>query len=591
MIDWAAIGAGALWVSGLAVMLAACSRGHWLAGERHQGLRAVLATPAVEMACHAGLFLVCTGLFFSVDALWKRLGWAVVGLLSALQVGQGWRKGALSPAQGSGPDQAPAGVETPGATLAGRWSRLGAAVGRVELWWVLAALPLLLFPSRYSPWALSSLALLWVLRWAATGHLTVRTPVDAPALVLVLLLPISWYFSADKAMTDPALYRLISGVALFYAVLNWAAPARRLEGVLPSSARRPQAESCRRFGREVSRFAARRLAVAAALLVLLGLGLAAIAPFAPVSWSSGKWFDAPAILARLRLGGHVWIQEDINANVLAGGLILIWPVAAALLPARIGGDGLAQALLRLGLAGSLAAMSAILLLTQSRGAWLALGLALAVMGVLRFPALRGWALLSGVTVLFLLWRSGPQQWQRWGDALSNTGAITSLAGRQEAWSRAIYMIQDFAYTGIGMGTFDLVQPLLYPFFLHSGLIHHVHNLYLQVAVDLGLPGLIAYLALCLGSLYAAWRVWRASNGPFAALALGLLGSQVAWLALGWFEAGIWVSKLAFLPWWVAGLTAALERLGRLPQAPSCPMGSSLAVGPSETGLGSCTLLR
>ena len=37
--------------------------------------------------------------------------------------------------------------------------------------------------------------------------------------------------------------------------------------------------------------------------------------------------------------------------------------------------------------------------------------------------------------------------------------------RLEIWSRAIYMLQDFPFTGIGMGAFRQVANLLYPFFL------------------------------------------------------------------------------------------------------------------------------
>jgi putative inorganic carbon (HCO3(-)) transporter len=385
------------------------------------------------------------------------------------------------------------------------------------------------------------LALLWVVRWITTGHITARTPVDWPVLVLVLMLPVAVWASADLPMTLAALYRLIGGIALFYAVVNWVSSWQRL-------------------------------VAATTLLVLIGVGLAIVALFATTTWGSPKLFNAAPILGWLRTHVQAWIPEDINANVLAGGLALVWPVAAALFFARPGNSALQAALLRLAVAFSLLGMTAILLLTQSRGALLAVAVAVAVMAALRWPPLRVLLPLAGLALVLFVTRGGAGHWQRLADVLFSGGTVTSLSGRLEVWSRAIYMIQDFPYTGIGLGTFDRVQPLLYPFFLTSGEAHHAHNLFLQVAVDLGLPGLIAYVALCMGSIYATWRVWQRASGsssllpapcsllPARCYSLGLLGGQAALLVHGMLDATAWANKLAVIPWFMLGLAMALENL-------------------------------
>ena len=61
----------------------------------------------------------------------------------------------------------------------------------------------------------------------------------------------------------------------------------------------------------------------------------------------------------------------------------------------------------------------------------------------------------------------------------------------------MYALQDFVFTGIGIGNFNLVIPQLYPYItIPPGVdIPHAHNLLLQIGLDLGLPGLIAYLGL------------------------------------------------------------------------------------------------
>jgi putative inorganic carbon (HCO3(-)) transporter len=51
-------------------------------------------------------------------------------------------------------------------------------------------------------------------------------------------------------------------------------------------------------------------------------------------------------------------------------------------------------------------------------------------------------------------------------------------------------------------------PILYPFFTvpPDTDIAHAHNIFLQTALDLGIPGLVAYLALLGSALVVCWQV-------------------------------------------------------------------------------------
>ena len=62
--------------------------------------------------------------------------------------------------------------------------------------------------------------------------------------------------------------------------------------------------------------------------------------------------------------------------------------------------------------------------------------------------------------------------------------------RQELWERAVYISQDFAFTGIGLRSFPKVVDLLYPLFLigPNARVPHPHNLYLEVVASLGFVG-------------------------------------------------------------------------------------------------------
>ena len=112
--------------------------------------------------------------------------------------------------------------------------------------------------------------------------------------------------------------------------------------------------------------------------------------------------------------------------------------------------------------------------------------------------------------------------------------------RSELWSRAYRMLQDHPYTGIGFDTFSKVLSARYPTFQmpveRSQVIPHAHNLYLQTALDLGIPGLIAFLSLHGIVGWMLIRTVRFSNSPLVqATAIGLLLGLVAQLLYGWID--------------------------------------------------------
>jgi putative inorganic carbon (HCO3(-)) transporter len=119
-----------------------------------------------------------------------------------------------------------------------------------------------------------------------------------------------------------------------------------------------------------------------------------------------------------------------------------------------------------------------------------------------------------------------------------------FGSRVEIWSRAIYMIQDFPLTGIGMGSFLDVADQFYPFLMYSrGAVNHAHNLFLQVAVDLGVVGLIAWLSVLMAVFIVSWRVYvnglQTDRIWLMGLGAGLLCSQIALVVHGLTDAVTW----------------------------------------------------
>ena len=91
--------------------------------------------------------------------------------------------------------------------------------------------------------------------------------------------------------------------------------------------------------------------------------------------------------------------------------------------------------------------------------------------------------------LFLL-RQSPQLAATLSTALLvGGGDVTATAqGRVELWSRALYLMQDFPFTGVGLGMPQRVIDLLYPLFtvVSGSQWLHVHNTYLQIGSEMGI---------------------------------------------------------------------------------------------------------
>ncbi|MBC8252508.1 MAG: O-antigen ligase family protein [Ardenticatenia bacterium] len=410
-----------------------------------------------------------------------------------------------------------------------------------EIWLLVVIVPLLIRSGRYLKVGLVLLLLPWLLRLLAHGRLSVRTPLDWPLGLILIWLPVNVWASADKTLTWPALAQLLAGLTVFWSVVNWVRSEQQAE-------------------------------LAAWGLTLLGLELALLAPVG-VRWPGSEL----PFLARVYGYFPLLLDDPINPNVMAGALVQLMPLAGALILPGTGRhrSRLARWGLSLLAAVALLLMGFIVVLTQSQGAYIALAAALLALAVLRS---RWFLLIVPVTA------AGAWAAWRWTGALPLLDLLLAMPGestwvwRQEVWSQTLHAVQDFAVTGIGLGTFPRVMPLRYPhpcFAVGSNAaVPHAHNLFLQVAVDLGLPGLIAYLALLVGCFWMVWRVYKSQisnrksqiNNPQSAiinpqsLAAGLWGSLVVLVVHGLTDAMAWSSKPAIIPWAVFGLTAALYRL-------------------------------
>lgn len=419
--------------------------------------------------------------------------------------------------------------------------RLAAA----EPYVVIAIAPALLFPT---PTRLSVVVAVGVTWWACrrvTGHLLPPTPLNASLFVLLAMTGVSLWATYDVQQSLGKVAGVVYGAMVFWAVARWTDSERRV-------------------------------AIITGGFVLAGAGLAVLGLLG-TNWFV-KFTPLAALLERLPrvIRGVPGAEDGFNPNAVAGCLVLFIPLQIALLSGAARG-WLAAAFPRTRgrwwiwcQAGALALTMGTVLLTQSRGA--VMGLAVALLAYLawhsRMTRFVAAGVVAGVAVLTLVLgvervadlaisRSGPQM-------------AHNVSGRVELWSRAIYAISDVPFTGMGMNVFRKVMPELYPVVLAMpGLdVAHAHNHLLQAALDLGIPGLIAYAALWVTAGVLLVRVYRRSADPvWRALAGGLGAGLIAHFTFSMTDAIPLGAKVGVLFWVALALPLVLHRVVSLVKLP------------------------
>ena len=400
---------------------------------------------------------------------------------------------------------------------------------------LLLAAPLLLFPTFSAIGTL--LALVAVPLILLITRPPALTPLHLPLILFGLMIIIGILVTADPDLTLPKATGLILGLATLYMLLTAVHTRRHL-----------------------------KLSLICFLLLALG--------FTALGAISTNWVIKVPILEqmvqqlpRALVALPESPESGVQANQLAGTILMFWPLLFCLaigwsLP---GGWKTAVRLLAL-------LLTVLLFLTQSRSGWLGglggLVCLLAWWGWLHLPPSRRWLIwlglaLLGTAVMGSLLLIGPERLQQfWVDPAQETvlGRLHTIGSRQEVWRWAAVAIGDFPFTGTGLGTFRRVAPRLYPLnvpFTYD--ISHAHNIFGQVALDVGLPGLVAYVALLLLAAVMGWQVAR-QDEELRPLAIGLVTGLIALHLYGLTDALALGSKTSLLFWLILGNLTAMKKV-------------------------------
>jgi O-antigen ligase len=274
----------------------------------------------------------------------------------------------------------------------------------------------------------------------------------------------------------------------------------------------------------------------------------------------GHSVETGVILARIdgvRVGGTVG-----GPNTAAGYLSLLLAPALAILMTRLGRLYKGLATLAFGL-GTIA-----LLLTLSRGGWLAYGLSMLLL--YGFAWRRGWVSLTipvvmGMVALALV-------------VFFNEALVSRLSNDDgSAYSRlpllliAYRMIADQPIFGVGLNNFAVVMPQYANLEFAGYWLYVVHNKYLIVWGETGLLGLLTFLWFLLTTLRRGWQAWLCTDRFLSPLALGF--SAAIFGQMGHMHFDTFQTRPAIqLLWVIAALLTVVHHIGQaetkdLPRVP------------------------
>lgn len=222
-----------------------------------------------------------------------------------------------------------------------------------------------------------------------------------------------------------------------------------------------------------------------------------------------------------------------------------------------------------------------LLLSESRGAWLAVAVTAVVWLALhwrpaRVVAVAG-ALLALALVVYALVRRDVAALGDVPIAGDLFAALFVRPDRLSVYRHSLYLLQDYPLTGIGLGGQFAMQHSMYALLVRHPFLGYSHNLYLEVWLQQGLVGALAWLWLVV-SLYQAVRAHAKAGAD--------LLYQGAWLGLtatllhGLVDARQYADPWCWFPFFgLLGLTAAIIRR----RASSVPRGRRRVVPRAVVG--------
>ena len=201
-------------------------------------------------------------------------------------------------------------------------------------------------------------------------------------------------------------------------------------------------------------------------------------------------------------------------------------------------------------------------------------------GLVGLSAVLGYVLLTFRTVprstrvavaagaVLLLAGGGAMYWARMRTILQPTADynVSASYGRAAIWQRGLRYVRERPLAGVGASGFAVAEHELSPLarrrIMAGRPVHllNAHNIFVQVAAELGLPGLVVFVALLVQMARTLRRVRRGRDryARTPAVAQVLLAALLGYVVCGFFLSAAYFPFLFLL----IGLVAALAAIAR-----------------------------
>ncbi|MFH1791931.1 MAG: O-antigen ligase family protein [Candidatus Omnitrophota bacterium] len=335
----------------------------------------------------------------------------------------------------------------------------------------------------------------------------VRAPIDKRVYAFILALFLSLIFSADRLNTMTVFYKYFAFTGLFFA--------------------------CRILSENEEKTLTAAVIAGAIFLAIYSLRSVFVVSVRTLQYMAENNIRYPfavEFISRKRA-----FFPFILPSILASYLVAVIPVSAGLVFNRMK-DKSKDLLFYAGILCFVLCAS-LLFLTRSISGWITFLISAFTFMTLARKVNRKTILVLALIAVILasLW------YMRTHESKVFTHPLFSIKTRLAYWAGTVSIIRTHILTGTGLGNFSLPSTL------------YAHNSYLQIWAEMGLFGIITWLAIVFAFVGKGLRRIRDNRSDY--YTIGIFTGGLAFLIINLTEFSFFCPQAAFLWWVILGITA------------------------------------